>query len=200
MKSLRQAGYTAAELLLVTSIVTSISMGTYAAARKKAVETVCRMNLHQIQNALTLFLIENNDRLPEAIFYPDNLKSNKAIHNILAPYIKGPVFVCPALPEDLQNRGLTYLWNDTYSGQRRDTIPEGNKKWLMIEMTAVYKDIPPPHSRGYAILYLDGHIDYSPGSPLFTAEDSGFNLNKYRYAYCVIWPYLFSYASGHRNY
>jgi prepilin-type processing-associated H-X9-DG protein len=179
IKFLRKAGYTTGELLLVTTIVTSISTGSYIMAKKKAVETVCKNNLHQIQSALTMFLTENNDRLPDGVFYPKEMSSDKAIHNILNPYIRGNVFVCPALPDELQKRGLTYLWNDIFSGKRINVIQNADKEWLMVEMTAVSKDIPPPHAKGYTILYLDGHIDYLHQPPDFTLPEAWYNFNKY---------------------
>ena len=193
MKLLQKAGYTVAEVLLVSSMITSISAGTYVVAKKKAKEAICKINLHKIQNAFTLFLIENEDKLPDAVFYPKDMSSKKAIHNILKSYIGKDVFVCPSLPEKLQARGLTYIWNDTYSGKMRDRVRDADKKWLMTEMTAVAKDIPPPHTRGYAILYVDGHVEYSDKPPKFAFDKSWYTpAEAIKYVCNMLWPYAFN--------
>ena len=106
---------------------------------------------------LEIFRIGNNDRLPEAVFYPGDKSDPKSIKNILG--IGEKVFLCPSLPKALGERGITYLWNDKFNNCIPDLVPDAGKKWLMIEMTAVEKKVPPPHSGKYCILFLDGHTE-----------------------------------------
>ena len=164
-------GCTAIELLFVTSIITSISAGSYVAAKKKATALFCRNNLSQINQAITMFEMQNNDRLPDAVFYPKEPDDPKAINNILKSFCGTKVFICPSLPDELKKRGLTYIWNDEFSNKRRDRMGDPGKKWLMIEMTAVDSKIPPPHSGGYNILYVDGHIEQSQTAPSFVPKE-----------------------------
>ncbi len=163
-------GFTLVELMAVTTIVTSLPLGAYKSV-KKAKEVFCRNNLKQIYYALTMFMIENNDRLPSACFYPENSSDPKSIANILHPYLGSKdVFVCPSLPGQLKKKGITYIWNDQFDNQNPDRVSNSSKKWLMMEMTAVSEKIPPPHSKGYNILYLDGHIETKPRPPDLTKE------------------------------
>ncbi|MCK4244809.1 MAG: type II secretion system protein [Candidatus Omnitrophica bacterium] len=160
-----KAGFTLVELMTVTTIVTSLPLGAYKAVRR-AKQVFCRNNLNQIRQALTIFMIENNDRLPSACFYPEDSSDPKSIANILYPYLRTrKVFICPSLPGQLRKKGITYIWNDQFNNQNPDHIPNRDKKWLMMEMTAVSEKIPPPHSKGYNILYLDGHIETKPRPP-----------------------------------
>jgi len=160
-----KAGFTLVELMAVTTIVTSLPLGAYRAVGK-AKEVFCHNNLSQIYQALTIFMIENNDRLPSACFYPENSTEPKSIANILRPYLgTKEVFICPSLPGQLKEKGITYIWNDQFNNQSPDHIPNNDQQWLMMEMTAVSEEIPPPHSSGYSILYLDGHIETKPRPP-----------------------------------
>ena len=164
----RKIGFTLTEVLIVTSIISSISTGSYVMAKKKARDLFCQNNLKQIQHAIMMFSMQNNDRLPDAVFYPENPDDPKAINNILKSYCGAGVFICPSLPEELKKRKLTYIWNDEFSNKRAGG---GAKKWLMVEMTAVKPEIPAPHSGGYNILYVDGHIEQSKDPPDFVVEE-----------------------------
>ena len=166
------AGFTVTELLIVTAIVTSIPTGTYVHAKKKALEINCQHNLRQINMALQMFIMTNG-KLPSAAFYPkDSARQKDSIAVILKSYgaSKG-VFICPAAPEQLEKLGLTYLWNDALNGQRPETIRDASKQWLMMDMTAVSPDVPPPHPSGYTVLYADGQVRWTKDRPKFAPQD-----------------------------
>jgi len=165
IKFLNRAGFTLVELMMVATLVSSVPLGAYKAVGK-AKQSFCKNNLNQIYQALTMFMMENNDRLPSACFYTENSSAENSIVNILHPYLKNKnVFLCPSLPKELQKKEITYIWNDQFNNKNPDGIPNRDKIWLMTEMTATSEKIPPPHPDGYNILYLDGHIETKQKPP-----------------------------------
>ncbi len=165
MKFLGRAGFTLIELMLVTTILSSLPLGAYKAIGK-AKEISCKNNLKQIYYVLTMFTMSNDGNLPSACFYPKNSSDKNSLANILHSYLgsKG-IFLCPSLPDKLKKNGITYIWNDRFSNQDPDSLRDRDKEWLMMEMTAVDEKIPPPHPGGYNILYLDGHIETKQKPP-----------------------------------
>lgn len=168
----KSCGFTLTELLVVTSIVTSIPTGAYVHAKKKALELSCENNLRQINMAIQMFVMDNG-KLPSAAFYPkEATKEKDSIAVILKSYgtSKG-LFVCPATPEQLEKLDLTYLWNDTFSGKRPEAIKDPSKQWLMISMNAVSEDVPAPHPKGYVVLYADGQVRWTKEKPKLVPKD-----------------------------
>ena len=161
-KFLNRCGFTLIELMAVTAILTSLPLGAYKAVGK-AKEISCKNNLKQIYLALTMFRMNNDGNLPSACFYPKDSSDKNSLANILR--LSKDVFLCPSLPGELKKNGITYIWNDRFSNQDPDSLPHKDKKWLMMEMTAVDKKIPPPHPGGYNVLYLDGHIETKQKPP-----------------------------------
>jgi len=164
-------GFTLIELLAVVAIVSSIPAGSYANAKRRALELNCQHNLRQISLALQMFTLSNGT-LPQASFYPENpAKDKDSIIVILKSYGGSPaLFVDPGAPEELQKSGLTYIWNDTFNGKDPDRIPNASKEWLMIEMCAVSKNVPAAHRNGYNILYVDGHVAWTNKKPDFNRD------------------------------
>ena len=149
-------GFTLGEILLVSTLVTSISLTTYHAIRKGK-EAQCLNNLRQIYMAVRMFEMDHGC-LPSAKFFPSSPSDPKGIHNILKDYgANRNIFFCPALPEQLNKYGTNYIWNDNVNGKDLSSLPSST--WLMTEMTAVSKRIPPPHGWGFGILYIDGHAE-----------------------------------------
>lgn len=149
-------GFTLVEITVVTGIVTSISLGVYTAAMQRGKTVDCLNNLKQIYQALVMFE-QDNDSLPNAKFFPSSIDDPKGIHNILKSYnIKGKVLFCPSLPDEINKYGTNYIWNDNANGKRIENLPSG--MWLLTEMTAVSKKIPPPHTGKYGVVFADGRV------------------------------------------
>jgi type II secretory pathway pseudopilin PulG len=163
---MRKKGFTLVEITFVAGIVTSLSLGVYTAALQRGKATDCLNNLKQIYQALAMFQ-QDNDKLPDAKFFPSSINDPKGIHNILKPYnIKGKVLFCPSLPDELNKYGTNYIWNDNVNGKRLEDL--SSSTWLLTEMTVVGKDIPPPHTGRYSIIYPDGRASTEPKINLST--------------------------------
>lgn len=160
-------GFTVTELLLVTSLLSSIPVSSYVGARNKALQIECLSNLRNIGTAVEFF-ITDNDVYPNAKFFPENpLKDSRSIVKIMEPYgLKGKIFICQASPPALVSKGLTYLWNDELSGKNPAQVRDPSTTWLMVDVTALDERIS-SHSGGYNILYADGHPAWSSTPPPF---------------------------------
>lgn len=154
---MKKTGFTLVEVIFVATMVTSLSVGVYqAVARGK--RTQCLNNLRQIYQAISMFSIDYG-YLPKAKFFPSSPSDPKGIQNILKSYGTRPeIFYCPSIPSQLNKYGTNYIWNDNLSG----TTESSSEKWLMTEMTAVSKKVPPPHPPYFCILYADGHAKAGP--------------------------------------
>ncbi|MFH0795471.1 MAG: hypothetical protein V2A65_00235 [Candidatus Omnitrophota bacterium] len=154
-----KAGFALTEILVVASLVTAVPVITYQAV-KRGKGSVCLNNLKQISLVLEMFSGDNNG-LPNARFFPSSLDDPYGIHNILKSYNITPQLLhCPCIPDQLNKYGTNYIWNDTLNGKNKDTVDSST--WIMTEMTAVSKDVPPPHENGFAVLYADGHAAIGP--------------------------------------
>ncbi|MBN2451509.1 MAG: hypothetical protein JXR77_14055 [Lentisphaeria bacterium] len=157
-RRLRQA-FSLTEILAVSAIVTSIPAAQYAAAKQRAVETKCKMGLQQIGQMVQMYHLSEG-KYPEAVFYPsDAYNDPKSIVRVMeeAGYaIPREMWICPAAPKELADRGLTFVYNEKCGG--RATLKNPSKAWLLIEMNCVSKRIPPPHPGGYNVLCADGHV------------------------------------------
>ncbi len=148
------------EILAVAAIITSIPGAQYAKVKEKGYEAECFSNLRQIGILMTAFNLENG-HYPKAAFYPDDpLRGEDSISVILHGKRKATrardVWICPALPDALKKKGLGFVYNDDLAGKRNVRNP--SKKWMMIEINCVSRDVPAPHPNGYNILFADGHI------------------------------------------
>ncbi|MBN1872416.1 MAG: hypothetical protein JW800_07570 [Candidatus Omnitrophica bacterium] len=162
MKSriLNMLGYTAAEILIVTSIVAVVPLNVYIEAYKSAQGMSCLSNLRNIFVGVQMYEIDNG-RIPDIVFYPKNFDSDpKSIFNVLRYYVEDTkVYVCPVMPDELKKKKITYIWNDNYNGKPMHFVDDRRSKWIMTEMTAVQPEIPPPHKGAYNVLFLDGHAE-----------------------------------------
>jgi len=171
------AGFTTIEILAAAAIVSGGYAGygnALAKAKNKAVEIQCTSNLKQVAQALQMYEMMEG-RLPNAKFFPkEPRKDPRSLLKILGPqYAK--FLVCPSMPEKLQKRGLTFLWNDKYSGKPLSSVPKPTKTWLMIEMSAAFPEVPPPHRGGFLVLYADMHVAWTNEIPkeLIVKKESG---------------------------
>ena len=153
-RSRSRAGFTATELLTVAAIVTSVSTAAYVKVKDKAKQTACTSNLRQVGLALRMFEMTEG-RLPDAVFFPSNPKKDKNSIRVIMKNTSEKLFICPAAPDELAKKGLTFLWNDKCSGKASHRIKNANKTWLMIEINAVSDKVPAPHPGGYNVLYAD---------------------------------------------
>ena len=152
-------GFTLIEIAIVATLISTASMGMYQVI-KRGKATECISNLRQIHQAVSMFVIDNNV-LPDAKFFPDASSDPKGIHNLLKQYgiIKGICF-CPSIGQKLNIYGTNYIWNDILNNKTPGSLDSSD--WLMTEMTAVSSKTPPPHTAGYGILYVDGHVKIGP--------------------------------------
>lgn len=146
----RRAGFTFAEMMVVVGIVSQIPQGSFGRAKQKALEVKCVSNLRSIG----MNIIAHGE-FPDAAFYPKDPKNGKdSIRKIIGGGEKP--WICPSLPDALQKRGLTYVYNDELAGQSNPRNAE--KKWVLIEMSCVSHSAPHPHPAGYNVLFADGHV------------------------------------------
>ena len=154
-----QQAFSLTEIMAVSAIITSIPAAQYARAKQKALETQCRSNLLQIGQMITMFQLSEGT-YPKAVLYPgDARKDPKSIVVILENsgyHIPAEMWICPAAPKALRDRGLTFLYNEKCGG--RSTIARPSRAWLLIEMNCVSKSVPAPHPGGYNVLCADGHV------------------------------------------
>ena len=159
----RVLGFTVTELVVVTGIVTSTGSGGYMGVKDRAKRTQCQQNLRQVGMAIQMHEMMNG-ALPSAKFYPKEPREDgQSILNLLPGYER--CMVCPCMPHSLQAKGLTFLWNDRYGGKGLSAIPNPSQTWLMIEMSAVSKDAPPPHQGGYNVLCADLQVRHWTNLP-----------------------------------
>jgi len=158
-------GFTATELLVVTTLLSSIPVTSFIGVKNKALQSQCASNLRQIGLAVNMFVMSEG-KYPDAVFYPkDPLKDSRSIVVILRPYgLRGKIFICPTAPPVLKSKGLTYLWNDALSGKAPYRLGNTSQTWMMVDITAVDERVS-SHLGGYNILYADGHVSWSSNPP-----------------------------------
>lgn len=150
-------GFTITELATVAAVVSTIPAGAYLKAKEKAHQTQCVSNLRQIGMMFNNELMENDETWPRAAFYPADLNADNSIYKVLKNQgDPSRIMTCPSLPEPLQEKVLTFVYNDTMSGKRN--VRNMEKRWVMTEFTCVSSIAPLPHPNGYNFLFGDGHV------------------------------------------
>ena len=152
----KRRGFTLIEIAAVATLISTIPATSYIRVRQKADQTKSQQQLKQIGLALKMYQQEN-ETYPKAAFYPKKPDGKDSIITELKDHgaVK-QLFICPSLPQGLQKKGLTFVYNDEVSGKRRLRKPA--KKWVLIEINCVAKKSPKPHPNGYNILFADGHV------------------------------------------
>lgn len=153
----RQGGFTITELALVMSVISSVPVGAYLKAQEKATQTECINNLSNIGKMVQLHEMEYEE-MPRAAFYPANpLDGENSLRVILREQgDTSRIMTCPAMPNALLEKGLSFVYNDDLAGAREPANPE--KKWLLTEFTCVSSEAPKPHPGGWNFLFADGHV------------------------------------------
>ena len=158
-------GFTLVEVMVVMTVVAA-SQGNYSGAIDMARQTKCAGNLRSAWTSIQMYEMTNG-KLPRAAFYPKDPRKDKDSIIVLVRGI-GPALVCDCMPDDIQARGLTFLWNDALSGKRMDQIKDPSHTWMLMEMSVVANK--PPHRGGYNVLYADGQVRWTKEIPADIAK------------------------------
>jgi len=138
-------------------IIVFLLMSVYLVIKNFQNVRVCETRLASIYNAVSRYEMKQGV-LPDLIFYPVNAtRDARSLPVFLAGEgLSDDVSVCPSLPRVLRKTGQTYLWNDTLNGRHLGALEE--PQWMLVEMSALSADVPPPHWGRYHVLMTDGEI------------------------------------------
>lgn len=165
----RRGGFTTAEVLIVTGILTALGGNGFQNVTNKAHQVTCFNQLRQIFLAFQM-MANNDEPLPQAWFYPPDNHPNREKYNIVnlmaAQGVPAQFFICPSAPEELKARRICYLYNDRLSNRNLDNIENPAGTWLMMDVNAVSEEIPAAHNGGCNILYCDGHVKWMASSAI----------------------------------
>lgn len=164
----RRAAFTLLEVMIVTTIMTS-QANNYGDIRRLAYQKSCENNLRQIYQGLLMYDIANGG-LPQAKFYPEHPKKDRGSLVTMLGSGYEQVCVCPVFPDEIKEKGLTYLYNDSLAGRSLDQVPNARETWLVTEMNAVTDKVSMPHPGGFHILYADGRIQVTKERPAVFVE------------------------------
>lgn len=163
----RRLGFTVAEVLAVTGILTGLGGDAFIGSTSKAHHTACQQHLRQIGMAIQMRTM-TGEPLPRAWFYPPDpphpARNQYHLANVMSNDVPAEMFICPAAPEEIQQRGICYLYNDKLGGQPPDMIPAPSTTWLMMDVHMVTEEVPAPHDGGCNVLFVDGHVKWYPAS------------------------------------
>ena len=159
-----------AEVLAVTGILTGLGGGAFVNVTEMAHRTACQQHLKQIGLALQMRTMVG-DPLPRAWFYPpDPPHQNRAkfhLANILAAEgVPRSMFICPSAPQQIQKRGICYVYNDVLGGKDPDGLSNPSRTWLLMDINVVSDQVPPAHNGGCNVLFADYHVKWYPATQL----------------------------------
>jgi prepilin-type processing-associated H-X9-DG protein/prepilin-type N-terminal cleavage/methylation domain-containing protein len=160
--------FTLLELLVVIGIIgiiAAILVPVIAKARSAAKRTVCIGNLKQVSLAMSMYLGENSDIMPNAAQLPSlELNDNPRIVDVLASYTGAPeVFLCPEDVDEIyfQKEGSSYEYSGMIAG-RKVSQSFLSKRWgeenipIMYDYKPFHGDPGAPGAANY--LFADGHV------------------------------------------
>jgi prepilin-type processing-associated H-X9-DG protein len=160
----RRAAFTLIELIFAAAALAVLSAVVVVAVRRHSLGQRCAANLRRIYSAMELYEIDRGT-LPRLALFPDEPKQdNDSLPVALRPFgAEGDVCVCPSLPADHRALGLTYVWNVQLNGKKLKGA--GPPAWMLVEVSALSDNVPPPHPGGYNVLYTDGSVQRSRTPP-----------------------------------
>lgn len=165
----RRRGFTTAEVLVVCGIMAALGGNGFQNCTNKAHQVACFNQLRQIGMAF-MMRAQMDEPLPRAWFYPPDNHQARETYNIVRLMARDGVpanfFICPSAPQELQQRGICYLYNDKLSDRNLDSIDNPAETWLMMDVNGISKDIPPAHNGGCNVLFCDGHVKWMPGTAI----------------------------------
>lgn len=167
----RRGGFTTVEVLVVTGILTALAgqENSFQNVTNKAYQTSCFNQLRQIGMAFTM-MANNDEPLPQAWFYPPDKHPYREQYNIVNIMARQGVpkqmFICPSAPDELKERGCTYVYNDRLSNRNLDNVDNPSETWLMMDVNGVTDQCPPAHNGGCNVLYCDGHVKWIPSTAI----------------------------------
>jgi prepilin-type N-terminal cleavage/methylation domain-containing protein len=134
-----RCGFTLLELLVVTvliGILASLLLPTLGRAQRSARATACLSNLRQIGLGLSLFVSDNEDRLPVCPPLPSADTNLTAITSVLAPHLQAKaVFECPEDRTIFPANQTSYEWNAFLNGASYDRPQDWSPVTLSIVET-----------------------------------------------------------------
>lgn len=142
--SLRQPGFTLAELLIVIGIVVvllGLLLPAIAKARRSARSVSCLSQLHSISLAFQQHAASRGGRLP------DPLAENISWEQSLLEYVQSPaIFRCPGDDELFETLGTSYDWRDT--GDPASTLAGASLVIAKGDTVLVFDALPNWHVEG----------------------------------------------------
>jgi hypothetical protein len=157
-------GFSPLRLVLVTVMLVLGAFAIYVTQQLRSMDQRCEENLASIFGALNRY--ENEwGRLPELAFFPDHPEESRdSLLSVLRRYgVTDLHCVCPALPQNVQRLGITYVWNSSLSGRARASLAEPT--WMLVEISALNPQLAAPHANRYHVLYSDGTVRKEPHPP-----------------------------------
>ena len=165
----RRKGFTAAEVLAVTGILSTLGGGSFVNVTEQGHRTTCQQHLHQIGLAIQMRTMMD-EPLPRAWFYPPDpphpARNQYHLANVLSSDVPKQMFICPAAPQAIQQRGICYVYNDKLGGKMPDQIPNPAATWLMMDVNLVTSEVPAAHNGGCNVLFVDGHVKWYPAAQI----------------------------------
>lgn len=170
--------FTLIELLVVVAIigiVAALLLPTLGRAKRAAQTVACMSNLRQLGIALTLYVQDNNDRLPSCALLPSVNTNLPAITVPLLPYLKNKdVFRCPADQVMFPVEQTSYEWNMYLNGSSYDHPEDWSPATQVIVQTIFGGRLNTPllgdadanhpksaQSSGKNSLYFEGRVEKS---------------------------------------
>jgi len=171
----KRGGFTMAEVLVVTGILTGLGGGAFMGVNEMAHRTTCQQHLRQIGMAIQMMTM-TGDPLPRAWFYPPDEHPNRDQYHlakVLASQVPAQMFICPSAPQSIQERGICYIYNDKLGGKVADELGDASRIWMLMDINVVSDQVPPAHNGGCNVLFVDGHVKWYPASqlPKFTLPE-----------------------------
>ena len=166
-------GFTMAEVLVVTSILTGLGSNSYQGCTEKAHQVTCFNNLRQLYTAFQMRMIDG-ELMPQAWFYPPDghpAREQYNLANIMVGWgVDKRLLICPGAPQEIQRRGICYIYNDRLIGKDLDAVNDAANTWLLMDINMATNQVPPAHLGGYNVLYCDGHVKWVPASQAINVQ------------------------------